>query len=179
MTVRTFIWFLESFWANLITYQDHSLSPTDKSWIFYYIGVDLGITWGDSYWSWSIRISSIQFHNNPDFPLLVKHLILWWIYIWWSELWSKRQRVGTWTRMGVVLLEYLIFTILFSLQYGYLSLLMVLSSGGIMFCGVLFLLWCVLVLGKNWWCVGFLHTQLRGIFKALDIYVYNSWWLRF
>ena len=40
----------------------------------------------------------------------------------------------------MVLLEYGIFTILFTLQYGSVSLLMVLTSGGIIFCGVLFIL---------------------------------------
>ena len=38
--------------------------------------------------------------------------------------------------MGVIMLEYGIFTILFSLQCGYLILLKVFPSGGIMFCGV-------------------------------------------
>ena len=48
----------------------------------------------------------------------------------------------------MVLLEYVIFTIIFSLQFGSVSLLMVFPSGGITCCGVLFLFWCGLVFGK-------------------------------
>ena len=61
----------------------------------------------------------------------------------------------------------------------YLSLLMVMPPCGIMCCGVLFLFWCGLVFEKKWWCIGFLHTQSSGIVKALDIYVYHSWWFIF
>ena len=49
----------------------------------------------------------------------------------------------------MVLLEYVIFTILFTLQCGSVSLSMVLPSGGIMFCGVLFLFCCGLEFGRN------------------------------
>ena len=112
-----------------------------------------------SSWSWSLRTRSSQFHNNPDLfaPCNTPNTFMD-IYMT-VRLMVWKQRVDIWRRMGLVLLDYGIFTILFTLQCGSVSLLMVLPSGGIMFCCVFFLFWCGWVFGRNWVYIGFLFTQ--------------------
>ena len=99
-----------------------------------------------SSWSWSMRTKYRQFHNIaqlfPPFktPNNLMNISMTVILV--------IKKVDIWTSMGVVLLDFGIFTILFTLQCGYLVLLMVFTSGGIMFCCVLFLFWFGLLFGK-------------------------------
>ena len=98
-------------------------------------------------WSWSMSKKSRQFHSIPDLfppckiPNTLMNISMTVILV--------IKKVDIWTSMGVVLLDFGIFTILFTLQCGYLGLIMVLPSGGIMFCCVFFLFWGGLVFGKT------------------------------
>ena len=109
----------------------------------------------DSFWRWILRTSSRQFHNNPVLdpprkpPDHVKD-------IYDGHTYDLKTRVDIWKRMDV--LRHLTW------RCGSFSLLLVLTSSGIMWFGVVLSCWYGLVFGPNWVLYGFICGGVDGDF---------------
>ena len=96
----------------------------------------------NSSWSWSLSTRPIQCHNEPDFIPSCKPTNLV-IYIYYGQTYHLKTRVDIWTRIGVFLVDYGMFSHIFIFEIWFFQFIDGINFRwySVLFCNVGIMMW--------------------------------------
>ena len=118
----------------------------------------------NNYWSCSMSTRSIQFHNEPDLFTYCKptNIVM---YIYYGQTYHLETRVDIWTSIGVVLVDYGMFSHIFIFKIWFFQFINGIAFRWyyVLFCNVGIMMWIFIL--KNLGCIGFIQTHYTLFFR--------------